>query len=376
MKNKAFGLLELERTTINLLSETLAAFGVQAFPIDKHEGCTVTRYTFTMIPGTKISKVTGLSREICAALGVDGVNIITPLHGVPLGLAIDVPASERRPLYLNKLNTGGLTGELPFYVGEKLNGELLQFDLTDAPHMIVAGATQSGKSVFLNNVIKTLCKIKSPHQLQLHLVDMKRVELRTYEAYPHTLCYCSEQGRVLPLLTALIRTMEARYCMFDLASVVCGKPVPDIKTYNQLPAQTQIETYRKCCELYSAQFALDASLKVTKIARTVTVIDEVADLLTGEYKKPVETLLARLTAKCRAAGMHIILATQHPSAKVLTTDVKANMPARIAFTTANGIASKAILDVSGAENLTGKGDALFTAPCLGVHPIRVQTPFC
>lgn len=329
-------------TTLNTLTETLRAYQINGEIIRVVKGPRVTRYDLIIDKGIKVNKVKALQTELAIAVKAPFVRVHPmPEDGV---IGIEVPNEHASPVRLADF----LSSEawktsrmwLPLAVGLDSAGREIVIDLVDQPHLLVAGSTGSGKSVAITSMIDALMTARTPEELKFVLVDPKKVELSAYEGMPHLLNpVITEAPDVVQALDVLIAKMELRYDILKQASVVNAE------------------------EYY---FATGQYMQ-----RIVLVIDEMADLMLGPYGKAVEERIIRLAQKSRAAGIHIIAATQRPVVKVVTGLIKANFPARMAFRVPAMVDSKTILDMPGAEELLGKGDMLFITPSYP-EPLRVQ----
>ncbi len=330
------------------LIDTLKLFNVDATLSYTVKGPVVTKYALLLSPGTRYSTVTALEDNLKGALRAKSIRIEAPIPGEEC-IGIEVPnlkpvgISFREVFESDAWKT--FHAELPLLFGKDAAGKELIADLATMPHMLVAGATGQGKSVCLNSLINGLLMTRTPEQLKLIMVDPKSVEFTPYAAIPHLLVpVITDNRKVVFSLKWAVTEMEKRLKMFARAHV---KNIYDFnrrKTFSQ-PDMFGGET-------------TGASDMPRTVPYIVIIIDEVADLMAAAAKEVVPDI-SRLTAKARAAGIHLILATQRPDAKVITGTIKANIPGRVAFKTAQGIDSRTILDDTGAENLIGKGDMLF-----------------
>lgn len=337
-----------EATPDNIILAAFRAHNITAEYLSMQSGRAVTRYTFKAAPGTKVSRLRGLEDDLGAALGAEGVVVNSPVKGVPGGVAVDVPRPEQRVLSFSDLPLSDLTGALPFYLGEDMQGNLVPFDLAKAPHLLVAGTTGAGKSAFVNQMLCTLACCCAPDALAFVLIDLKHgVELAQYASLPNlSFPIQKDANGALEALEALRQHMEARYALFDQLGV------------------------RTLDEYHKAGYA-DS---VGPLPRIVCVVDEYADLRAGESGKAAEDTLRRIAQKSRATGIHIVLATQSPDHKVITTTLRANFPTKVALRTATGTDSRIILGQNGAEKLAGNGDMLVLGPAFR-GAMRVQSPF-
>ena len=326
---------------------TLNDFGVLAEMMDVVIGPTVIQFQIQLAPGIKVSKVAGLSNDLAVALAVPSLRIEAPIPGKTY-VGIEIPNPKRRGISIRTILESQIFQDneydLPLPMGVRVDSRPLVVGLEDLPHLLVAGTTGSGKSVFVTSCITGLCSYRSPEELRLILIDPKRVELSIYENLPHVLAKpVVSPKKAVQALAWAVREMEHRYEIFARARV------RNLKSYNQ-------------CVLPKAQ-----------LPHIVIVVDELADLMFTAQKE-VEDYICRLAQMARATGIHLILATQRPSVNVITGLIKANVPARVAFTLPSQTDSRTIIDVSGAERLLGKGDMLFVSSRYP-RPLRVQSPF-
>ena len=326
---------------------TLADFGVGAEMADVVIGPTVIQFQIQLAPGIKVSKVAGLSNDLAVALTVPSLRVEAPIPGKPY-VGVEIPNPRRRGISIRTVleSQPFLENEydLPLPMGVRVDSRPLTVGLEGLPHMLVAGTTGSGKSVFITSCITGLCCYRTPEELRLILIDPKRVELSIYENLPHVLAKpVVSPKKAVQALAWAVREMEQRYEIFARARV------RNLKSYNQ------------------------AVLPKAKLPHIVIVVDELADLM-FTAQKDVEDYICRLAQMARATGIHLILATQRPSVNVITGLIKANIPARVAFTLPSQTDSRTIIDISGAERLLGKGDMLFVSSKYP-RPLRVQAPF-
>lgn len=305
------------------------------------KGPTVTRYELKLAPGVLISKITARVDELSYALGGKSVRILAPIPGKQ-AVGIEVPNDKtaivgfKDMIYSIRNNAKTMDMKVPMVLGKTITGDPVVIDVAKMPHMIIAGTTGSGKSVCINAFINTLIYQKGPRDVRLILVDPKVVELKPYNDIPHLLTpVITESKKVVKVLNFLVEEMERRYSMLSN----CG--VRNIEGYNQK--------------------LKDQHIAAERMPYIVLIMDEFADMM-SVVGKDIETQIARLAAKARAAGIHMILATQRPSADVITGTIKSNLPARVAFAVSSGTNSRVILDEVGAENLLGKGDMLLMDP--------------
>jgi len=329
-----------------ILETTLRDFGVEAKILGVERGPAVTRFEINPGPGVKVSRIAGLSEDIAVRLGVPGVRVVSPVPGKRC-LGIEVPNQEVGLVYLRDVLESQefrqSASPLTIGLGEDISGRPVVSTLEKMLHLLIAGATGSGKSACINSILGSLLFKATPRELRLLLVDPKRVELLPYNGLPHLLApVITDPRRVLSVLRWLCQEMERRYRLFATGGV------RDISRHNQK------------AQLGEGEF----------LPFIVVVIDELADLMMVAPRE-VEDAIQRLAQMARAAGIHLILATQRPSVDVITGVIKANIPSRIAFAVSSQVDSRTILDMPGAEKLLGKGDMLFHP--LGLPaPVRVQ----
>ncbi len=361
-KNKALNnARELEDTKYNL-QETLRNFGVNVDITEAVQGPSVTRYEMTLEPGTKVSKILGLSDDIKLSLASADIRIEAPIPGKS-AVGIEVPNKETSMVSLRELLESkefkNAESNLSFAVGKNIGGDVIVTDIGKMPHVLIAGATGSGKSVCINTLIMSLIYKSSPEDVQLIMVDPKVVELSVYNGIPHLMLpVVTDPKKAAAALAWGVKEMEERYKKFaDLG-------VRDLKGYND-KVKSMSER-----EIEEANLNGIAHYKLPKI---VIIIDELADLMMV-CGKEVEEAICRLAQLARACGIHLVVATQRPSVDVITGLIKANMPSRMAFAVSSGVDSRTILDTVGAEKLLGKGDMLFY-PQGKPKPERVQGAF-
>jgi len=330
------------------LVNTLKIFGIDATMFDTVQGPVVTKYKIALAPGTRYSAVTSLSDNLMGALHAKSLRIEAPIPGEDL-VGIEVPNRRSVGISFREIFESDAwrnsKAELPLLFGKDAAGKELVADLASMPHMLVAGATGQGKSVCLNSLINGLLMTRTPEQLKLIMVDPKSVEFTSYASIPHLLVpVITDNRKVVFALHWAVAEMEKRLKLFARAKV------RNIYDFNHRKTFTQQD-------MFGNDEQVNADMPRT-VPYIVIIIDEVADLMMAASKE-VTPDISRLTAKARAAGIHLILATQRPDAKIITGTIKANIPGRVAFKTATSIDSRTILDDTGAENLIGKGDMLF-----------------
>ena len=332
------------------LVDTLESFGVRTRVLDISRGPAVTRYEVQPMAGVKISRITSLADDIALNLAVADVRMEAPIPGKP-AVGIEVPNHKRQAVYIRSVFESQsflrMSSPLGIALGKDIAGVAQVADLCKMPHLLIAGSTGSGKSVCVNSIIMSLVFRSSPEDVKLLLIDPKVVELAEYNGIPHLLMpVVTEPRKAAGALGGAVQEMERRYHLF------AENNVRDIKSFNKLAAT-------------------DPNLE--KMPYIAIIIDELADLMMV-VGKDVEDSICRIAQKARAAGMHLIVATQRPSVDVITGLIKANIPSRIAFAVSSQVDSRTILDGAGAEKLLGMGDMLFM-PVGAPKPIRIQGTF-
>lgn len=347
------------RSTAQLLQTTLHNFGVNVTITDISQGPSVTRYEMLPEMGVKVSKIVSLSDDIKLALAATDIRIEAPIPGKS-AIGIEVPNKEATPVSLRDIveteEFKRQKSRLAFAVGKDIAGKPVYGDIAKMPHVLIAGATGSGKSVCINTIIMSILYHADPREVKLIMIDPKVVELSVYNGIPHLMIpVVTNPQKAAAALNWGVSEMEARYRAFADAKV------RDIKGYNALAEQHRQES------------GSDGGDTMHFMPQLVIIVDELADLMMVA-KNDVETAICRLAQLARAAGIHLIIATQRPSVDVITGLIKANMPSRIAFRVSSGVDSRTILDMNGAEKLLGKGDMLFFPQGLP-KPNRVQGCF-
>ncbi|MBR0308252.1 MAG: DNA translocase FtsK, partial [Mogibacterium sp.] len=335
----------------NLLEQTLYNFGVEAKVLNVTQGASVTRYEVQPAVGVKVASITKLSNDIALNLRAKSIRIEAPIPG-KAAVGIEVENDKPAPVLIRDLIESDefmdASSKISFVVGKDISGNNIVADLKGMPHMLIAGATGSGKSVCINSIITSFLYKAKPSELKLIMIDPKVVELGNYNGIPHMLTpVVTDPRKAARALAIAVEEMDKRYEAF------AENNVRDLDSYNELMRANH-------------RFA-DCKPQI------VIIIDELADLMMAAPKE-VESSICRLAQKARAAGMHLIVATQRPSVDVVTGLIKANIPSRIAFSVASQVDSRTILDMAGAENLLGKGDMLFS-PVGATKPYRVQGPY-
>jgi S-DNA-T family DNA segregation ATPase FtsK/SpoIIIE len=346
------------------LEEALRDFSVTARVDEIERGPVITRFDLILERGTKISKVTGLADDLAMALGVRRVRI-APVKGKS-ALGVEIPNRDRQTVYLRELAVAEDLGKrkiaIPLFLGKDASGHPLIEDLATTPHLLIAGRTGAGKSVFVNNLILSILLTRYPEECRLIMIDPKKVELEVYQDIPHLLTKVeSNSKKATKILEWAVNQMEERY------EILAATGVRHITSYNKLGKKVKRE---KLLRIYSED---EVDKLPDHLPYVVIIVDELADLMMVAGKE-VEQSIARLAQKARAVGIHVVLATQRPSTDVITGLIKSNLPARIAFQTRTGIDSRTILDRYGAEKLLDKGDMLYLSSTSD-DPRRVQGPF-
>jgi len=369
---------EVHRQTAALLIKTLEEFGVKVTLGEIHAGPVITRYDVYPAPGVRVEKIVNLDKNIALGLKALSVRILAPVPGKGC-VGIEVPNRRPQSVYIRDIleseDWADCKAEIPVALGKEVSGRPLIADLTKMPHLLIAGSTGSGKTVCINAVITSLLYHSSPEDLRFVMVDPKIVEMQVYNSLPHMLVPVVTDPKKVPnALRYLLNEMERRYQIFAQIGV------RNIAGYNAKMAKSKQE--RDEAEQKAA--ALDAALTPEeraaaanatsisvprdlqealpeKLPYVVCIVDELADLMMVA-PADIETGIARLAQLARAAGIHLILATQRPSVNVITGVIKANLPSRIAFKVASKVDSRTILDCMGADQLIGKGDMLFLPP--------------
>ena len=342
-------------SNIKLLEQVLTDFDIHGKVVAAHVGPTVTQYELELKSGTKVNKILSLNKEIALALAAKDVRIQAPIPGKST-IGIDIPNKITTPVSLREVlasvSKDKEDSKLLAVLGKDIMGNPRWMEVNKTPHLLIAGATGSGKSVCVNSVITSILMRAKPDEVKLVMIDPKKVELSMYNGAPHLLApVVNDPKKASIVLKKIVEEMEHRY---DLLSESGTK---NIEGYNRL-MEKKIESG-------------DVSAK--KLPYIVVLIDELADLMLVAAKE-VEDSIMRITQMARAAGIHLIVATQRPSTDVITGVVKANIPSRIAFTVSSSIDSRTILDMTGAEKLIGKGDMLFL-PMGESTPTRIQGAF-
>ena len=345
------------KNNIPILIQVLKDFGIEAKVVDSHVGPAVTQYELEIKAGTKVSKILSLNREIALALAAKDVRIQAPIPGKST-IGIELPNKSISMVTVREVLTSvpaaKANSKLLAVLGRDIMGAPQWMEINKTPHLLVAGSTGSGKSVCINSILASILMRSKPDEVKLVLVDPKKVELSIYNGVPHLLApVVTDPKRANVALKRIVAEMERRYDVFE-----------ESKTKN-------IESYNSYIDRKNE--GLPESDKEKRMPYIVVIIDELADLMLVAAKE-VEDSIMRITQMARAAGIHLIVATQRPSTDVITGVVKANIPSRISFAVSSGIDSRTILDMVGAEKLLGKGDMLFLPQGTNA-PLRIQGTF-
>lgn len=346
---------EMLQANARLLEEKLADFGITARVIEIHPGPVITRYELEPAPGVKVSRITALSDDLALALRAKRIRIVAPIPG-KAAVGVELPNADPAVVYLREIletpEFRDAKSPLTIAVGKTISGKPFVTDLAKMPHLLVAGATGSGKSVCLNTIILSFLYKAKPSEVQLIMIDPKRLELSNYaKLFRHHLCYvegskekvATTAKSAIALFKSIEQEMERRY------EQLAGAGVRNIEEYNE--------------RIKEGVYKPEKEENPRILPYMVVIVDELADLmLTTAASREVEEPIARLAQMSRAVGIHLILATQRPSVDVITGVIKANFPARMGFQVATKVDSRTILDMNGAEKLLGRGDMLFLPP--------------
>ena len=362
-----------------VLIETLAQFGIAVAPGDITKGPTITRYEVYPAKGVRVDKIVSLERDLARATSAERINILAPIPGKDT-VGIELANTRKVTVKLRELfqstdwDSAKEHAKIPLALGKDVYGKTIIADLAQMPHLLVAGTTGSGKSVCINALIASMLFRFTPEEMRLVIIDPKMVEMQGYQSLPHlAFPIVTDPKKVLLALRWLIDEMERRYKMFarvGVRNIVGFNARPKKKTQKELDAEAVESGVSPDRARRSAETADATPIKVPReneeevpdrIPYVVVIIDELADLM-QTAPADVENAIARITQMARAAGMHVIVATQTPRADVITGVIKANIPSRIAFQVASKIDSRVILDENGADRLLGQGDMLYLPP--------------
>lgn len=361
------------RETMEALVRTLDEFGVKVLPGEIHTGPVITRYEVTPAPGVRVERIANLDKNIALGLRALSVRILAPVPGKG-SVGIEVPNRHPSAVCMREIVESKAwaesKAEIPIVLGKDVTGKPIVTDLTKMPHVLIAGSTGSGKTVCINAVIASLLYHSGPEDLRFIMVDPKVVEMQVYNELPHMLIPVVTEAKKVPgALKWLIAEMERRYQIFAKENVrnIAGFNAKLARTKEEAERAKELDAEMTAEERYAvSQIEVprdDDAFEIPrkKLPYIVCVIDELADLMMVA-PADIETCIARLAQLARAAGIHLILATQRPSVNVITGVIKANLPCRISFKVASKVDSRTILDGGGAESLIGKGDMLFIPP--------------
>ncbi|SHG84342.1 DNA translocase FtsK [Ferrimonas marina] len=355
-----------------LVEAKLLDFNIQATVVDVHPGPVITRFELDLAPGVKVSKITNLAKDLARALSAVSVRVVEVIPGKSV-IGLELPNKHREIVYLRDVlgspNFESSASQLTMVLGQDISGQAVVVDLAKMPHLLVAGTTGSGKSVGVNVMILSLLYKSTPEDVRLIMIDPKMLELSVYEGIPHLLCeVVTDMKEASNALRWCVGEMERRYKLMSALGV------RNLKGYNAKVTEA-IERGEPITDpFWQPEQSMETEAPVLeKLPSIVVVVDEFADMMMIVGKK-VEELIARIAQKARAAGIHLILATQRPSVDVITGLIKANIPTRMAFQVSSRVDSRTILDQQGAEQLLGQGDMLYLPPGTGV-PIRVHGAF-
>jgi len=349
-----------------ILIETLAQFGIAVGPGDITKGPTITRYEVYPAKGVRVDKIVSLERDLARATSAERINILAPIPGKDT-VGIELANTRKVTVKLRELfqstdwDTAKEHARIPLALGKDVYGKTIIADLAQMPHLLVAGTTGSGKSVCINALIASMLFRFTPEEMRLVIIDPKMVEMQAYQSLPHlAFPIVTDPKKVLLALRWLIDEMERRYRMFARAGVrnivgFNGRPKKPVAVDDRGDDEEALTTRPGSTPPATEEVVPD------RIPYVVVIVDELADLM-QTAPADVETAIARITQMARAAGMHVIVATQTPRADVITGVIKANVPSRIAFQVASKIDSRVILDENGAERLLGQGDMLYLPP--------------
>jgi S-DNA-T family DNA segregation ATPase FtsK/SpoIIIE len=354
---------EEHRGNAENLLRILGEFGVEVTLGEIHVGPVITRYEVVPAPGVRVEKIAGLDKNIALGMRAQSVRILAPIPG-KAAVGVEVPNLHPTPVGMRELleseDWAGAKAEIPIALGKDVSGAPLISDLAKMPHLLIAGATGSGKSVCINSIVASILYSKSPKDLRLIMVDPKVVELKVFNSLPHMLIpVVTEPKKVPAALKWLLGEMEQRYQLFAKVNV---RNIVGFNTRKKAGKPDPAPAGEVQGSLNGVDPLLDDGVEIPeRLPYIVAIIDELADLMMVAPAE-IETSIARLAQLARAAGIHLIIATQRPSVNVITGVIKANLPSRIAFQVASQVDSRTILDTKGADTLIGRGDMLFSPP--------------
>jgi S-DNA-T family DNA segregation ATPase FtsK/SpoIIIE len=354
-----------------LVESKLADFNVEAKVVAVHPGPVITRFELQLAPGIKASKITGLAKDLARSLAMVSVRVVEIIPGKPY-VGLELPNVHRQMVYLSELFSSeayqNAQSPITIALGKDIAGVPTVADLGKMPHLLVAGTTGSGKSVGLNGMLLSILFKATPEDVRLIMIDPKMLELSVYDDIPHLLApVVTDMKEAANALKWCVAEMERRY------RLMAALGVRNLASYNRKVIEAKENKKPILDPLFTPKVSGDEPAELGKLPYIVVVVDEFADMIMVVGKK-VEELIARIAQKARAAGIHLILATQRPSVDVITGLIKANVPTRIAFQVASRIDSRTILDQQGAEQLLGKGDMLYLPVGAGI-PTRIHGAF-
>jgi S-DNA-T family DNA segregation ATPase FtsK/SpoIIIE len=334
------------------LEQVLNEFGIEAHVTGSEPGPTITMFEMALAAGVKVSQISNLANDIARALGAPAVRVVAPLPGRHT-IGIEVPNSQKETVRIKDLiiraGDSYKRMEIPLFLGKDSSGQAIVSDLADMPHLLIAGTTGSGKSVFINSIIVSIMLTKRPDEVKLVLVDPKMVEMTAFSKIPHLMApIITEISQAEQIFDWATVKMDERYALFAEAGV------KNIAGYNALGTEEIIRRF-------NPQSPEEEARIPKKLPYFVIVVDELADLMMTASKE-IESYIVRIAQKSRAVGIHMVLATQRPQATVVTGLIKANLPSRVSFRVATRLDSRIVLDQNGAETLLGQGDMLFLKP--------------
>jgi S-DNA-T family DNA segregation ATPase FtsK/SpoIIIE len=367
------------RKNLELIVETLRLFGVQAAPGDITPGATITRYEVYPAAGVRVDKISSLGRDLARVLCAERINILAPIPGKD-SVGIEIANSNKVAVFLRELlesrDWNNTNAKIPIALGKDVYGKTLVADLAAMPHLLIGGTTGSGKSVCINCILMSFLFRFTPDDLRLILIDPKQVEMQVYNSIPHLVVpVVTDPKKVMLALRWVINEMEKRYRILAKVGVrnIAGfnsrtreqAPPPESPQLEFLHVEGDPDDEETAPDAPPIRVPREDDLIIPdKLPYIVVIVDELADLM-QTAPADVESAIARLTAKARAAGIHLIVATQTPRREVVTGVIKTNIPARIAFQVPSGLDSRVILDENGAENLLGRGDLFYRPPGVG-----------
>jgi len=370
-KIEVYSPIALEQLS-RLVEAKLADFGVAVTVVGVHPGPVITRFELQLAPGIKASKITGLARDLARSLAVISVRVVEIIPGRPV-VGLELPNQHRQVVRFREIISSSQydqsTSPLSIALGKDIAGVPVVVDLGKMPHLLVAGTTGAGKSVGLNGMLLSLLFKAQPEEVRLILIDPKMLELSVYEGIPHLLApVVTDMKEAANALKWCVAEMDRRY------RLMAATGVRSLASFNRKALEAQEAGKPLLDPIWKGIPGTDGQApELSPLPYIVVVVDEFADMIMVVGKK-VEELIARIAQKARAAGIHLILATQRPSVDVITGLIKANVPTRIAFQVASRIDSRTILDQQGAEQLLGRGDMLYLPTGAGI-PIRVHGAF-